>query len=159
MQKWRPWRKIKTWEMVDLATGKKPMGCKWVYIVKYRVDETLERYKTRLVAKGYTQTYDIDYLETFALVSKMNRVRILLSLATNYNQDLQQFNVKNAFLNGDLKEEIYMEVLGRSWVFLTFLVLQIQWRQRLGFLRLRNSLMSQIEEQKASYATFMLDKR
>ena len=52
----------------------------------------------------------MDYLETFASVAKMNTVIILLSLTTNYNWDLQQFDVKNAFLNGDLKEEIYMEV-------------------------------------------------
>ena len=64
------------------------MSCKWVYTVKYKANETLERYKTRLVAKGYTQTYGVDYLETFALIAKMNIVKILLSLATNYNWDL-----------------------------------------------------------------------
>ena len=64
------------------------MSCKWVYTVKYKANETLERYKTRLVAKGYTQTYGVDYLETFALIAKMNIVKILLSLATNYSWDL-----------------------------------------------------------------------
>ena len=61
------------------------MGCKWVYTIKYRINERLEKYKARLVAKEFTQTYSVDYLETFALVVKMNTVKILLSLATNYN--------------------------------------------------------------------------
>ena len=70
----------------------------------------LERHKARLVAKGYTQTYGIDYQETFASVAKMKTVRILLSLAVNFNWPLQQFDVKNAFLRKDLEEEIYMEI-------------------------------------------------
>lgn len=63
-----------------------------------------------MVAKGYTQTYGIDYLETFPPVVKMNTVRVLLSLAANYGWELQQVDVKNAFLYGELEEEIYMEI-------------------------------------------------
>ena len=65
------------------------MGCKWVYTIEYKTDGSLERYKVRLVAKGYTQTYGVDYLETFSLIAKMNIVRVLLSLVANYNWDLQ----------------------------------------------------------------------
>jgi Reverse transcriptase (RNA-dependent DNA polymerase) len=62
------------------------------------------------VAKGYTQTYGVDYLETFALVAKMNTVRTLISCAVNLGWDLCQLDVKNAFLHGDLKEEVFMEI-------------------------------------------------
>ena len=63
-----------------------------------------------MLAKGYTQTYGIDYQEKFAPVAKINTIYVLLSLATNLNWPLQQLDVKNAFLNGELEEEVYMDL-------------------------------------------------
>ena len=103
-------QKNKTWELVDLPSRKKPMGYKWVFAVKFKVDGSLEWYKARLVAKGYTKTYGVDYQETFALVAKMNIVKMLLPLTVNFNWKLQQYDVKNAFLHGELEEEIYMSI-------------------------------------------------
>ena len=93
-----------TWEIVDLPKGKKSVGCRWIFTLKYNADGTLVRQKARLVARGYTQTYGILYQETFAHVAKLNTIRIMISLAINLDWPLLQYDIKNTFLNGDLDE-------------------------------------------------------
>ena len=100
-----------TWELVPLPSMKKPIGCRWVFSIKYLSDGSIERYKARLVAQGYAQVYGIDYEETFAPVAKMNTIRVIVALAVHFSWSLQQYDVKNAFYHGDLEEEIYMKVL------------------------------------------------
>ncbi|KAL9266710.1 Retrovirus-related Pol polyprotein from transposon TNT 1-94-like protein [Drosera capensis] len=103
-------RKNCTWELIDLPKGKNTIGCKWVYLVKYNEKDEIERYKFRLVAKGYTQIYGIDFQETFSPVAKLNIVRVILSLVANFDWPLHQFDVKNVFPHSDLEEEIYMDL-------------------------------------------------
>jgi hypothetical protein len=96
-------QKNDTWELVPKMTGQKVIGCKWVYKTKFISDGTLNRHKARLVAKGYSQTYGIDYDETFSLVAKMTSIRVVISLASSLNWTLHQMDVINGFLNGFLK--------------------------------------------------------
>uniref|UniRef100_A0AAV1V8S7 Reverse transcriptase Ty1/copia-type domain-containing protein n=1 Tax=Peronospora matthiolae TaxID=2874970 RepID=A0AAV1V8S7_9STRA len=101
-------RKNKTWQLVQLPKGRKTIGCRWVFRVKETQDGGIERFKARLVAKGFSQKFGIDYGETFAPVSKFTSIRVILSLAAKYPLDVHQMDVKTAFLNGKLDEDIYI---------------------------------------------------
>ncbi|KAL0641744.1 hypothetical protein Bca4012_102720 [Brassica carinata] len=97
-----------TWYESELPKGKKAVSSRWIFTIKYKADGSIERKKTRLVARGFTQTYGEDYIETFAPVAKLHTIRIVLSLAVNLGWGLWQMDVKNAFLQGELEDEVYM---------------------------------------------------
>ena len=97
-----------TWELADLPKDKNVIGLKWVYRTKYNADGSVQNHKARLVAKGYSQQHGIDYKETFSPATRFETVRNFLALATQLQWPVYQFDVKSAFLNGELEEEVYV---------------------------------------------------
>ena len=98
-----------TWDLVTLSPRKSVVGCKWIYNIKTHSDESIEQYTVRLVAKGFTKEYEIDYEETFAPVARISFVRALLTVAATSKWTLFWLDVKNAFLNWNLSEKVYMQ--------------------------------------------------
>ena len=98
-----------TFELVELRKGKKALLNKWVYRIKHEDDNLPPRHKARLVVKGYSQKKGIDYDEIFSPVVKMSSIRVVLGLAASLDLEVEQMDVKTAFLHGNLEEEIYME--------------------------------------------------
>ncbi|KAK4386673.1 Retrovirus-related Pol polyprotein from transposon RE1 [Sesamum angolense] len=102
-------KKNNTWELADRPKDKEVIGVKWIYKTKLNADGSIQKHKARLVAKGYSQLPGIDYTETFAPVARLDTIRALIAIAANKKWKIYQMDVKSAFLNGYIDEEIYVE--------------------------------------------------
>lgn len=100
--------KNKTWQLVPLPRGRKAIGNKWVYKIKRDSNDQVERYRARLVVKGYAQKEGIDFNEIFSPVVRLTTIRVVLAMCATFDLHLEQLDVKTAFLHGELEEEIYM---------------------------------------------------
>ena len=95
--------------MVDLPTDCKTIGCKWVLKRKLKADGSVEKYKARLVDKGFRQKENIDFFDTYSPVTRITSIRVLFSIVAIHDFIIHQMDVKTTFLNGVLEEEIYMD--------------------------------------------------
>ncbi|GJY67435.1 retrotransposon protein, putative, ty1-copia subclass [Tanacetum coccineum] len=111
--------------LVDLPSDGKTVGSKWLFKKKTDMDGAVHTFKARLVAKGFTQTYGVDYEETFSPVADIRAIRILIAIAAFYDYEIWQMDVKTAFLNGHLSEEVYMVQPEASGSYVTFLILYV----------------------------------
>jgi transposase InsO family protein len=100
----------KTWEVVPLPHGRKAIGSRWVFKIKRNSDGSIERYKGRLVAKGFLQREGVDYSETFAPTVRLSAVRTVLALAAKEDMELESVDISTAFLNGEMEEEVFMKI-------------------------------------------------
>jgi len=98
----------KTWELIDVPNGREIVGLKWIYKILCKSDGTIQKYKARLVAKGYMQHEGIDFDKTFAPVARFDTIRTVLAISAHKKWNIYQFDVKSAFLNGVLDEEVFV---------------------------------------------------
>jgi hypothetical protein len=103
--------KNESWDLVELLTRRNPIGSKWVFKKKLDVEGKVEKYKSQLVAKGYSEVEGIDFGEIFSPVAKLTSIRFMLFVAATFDFEVEQMDVKTTFLHGDLEEEIYMKHL------------------------------------------------
>ncbi|KAG8479389.1 hypothetical protein CXB51_029761 [Gossypium anomalum] len=101
--------KNQTWELVEKPANRKIIGVKWVYKAKHNADGSLNKLKARLVVKGFSQKYGLDYFETYTPVARLDTIRLIVGLAAHMQWNVYQLDVKSAFLNGILEKEIYVK--------------------------------------------------
>jgi hypothetical protein len=103
--------KNEAWDLVELSTGKNHIGSKWVFKKKLNAEGKVEKYKSRLVAKGYSEVEGIDFGDIFSLVAKLASIVFMLYVVVALDFEVEQMDVNTTFLHGDLEEEIYMKQL------------------------------------------------
>ena len=101
--------KNQTWELMDLPSGAKTIGVRWIFKTNLNELGEIDKYKARLVAKGYSQQHGIDFTEVFAPVARMDTVRMIVALVACKGWNIFQLDVKSAFLHGELSEDVYIE--------------------------------------------------
>lgn len=99
-----------TWTVQALPHRKKTIGYRWISNIQFNIDGSLEKHKARLAANGYTQQHDLDFIDTLCPIAKLTLLKVILSIVVAYTWKLAQLDINNAFLNGDLLEEIYMDL-------------------------------------------------
>lgn len=97
-----------TWDLIPPSLARNVISCKWIFTLKYRSDGSIERYKARLVARGFNQQYRLDYSETFSPVIKATTIRLVLEIAVKKNLSIHQLDINNVFLQGTLTDEVYV---------------------------------------------------
>jgi hypothetical protein len=108
MEEYSSIMKNDVWEIVPRPEGKSVVTVRWLYKLKYVADGSIEKYKARFVARGFSQVEGVDYDETFALVARYTSIRAVISIVAEMGWKIHQLNVKTAFLNGLIQEEVYI---------------------------------------------------